>query len=229
MICGKRISVLVTTCARYTTLLEVMKGWLGQSGVDDLWLLDCGGKLPSSLHGGWGRSVIWTLPLDPGTKTDYVMALLTEGDIIILADDDVLVDKGFVQDLYNCWAVEGGIIGIIGRTFHGPTYWGGTRFYRASLVSLPTRVGFAGVICMAGRELFGFDVRGCPRNCDDLWWQMKIHPDVPKHVAPTKRYKNLRVASDGTAMYKQPKLSVQREAFYREHYLKTYAPTGRTF
>jgi hypothetical protein len=226
MIGGQTISALITTYTRYGRLEELIIGWLAQP-IDQLWILDGGGRFKTALPDP--RLLVFNLPTDLGTKMDYAFALLTEGDLICLADDDVLVKPGFLEDLHRCWASKGGIVGILGRTFHGPVYWGNTRFYRASLIKEPTRAGFVGVIYLAGRDLFGFDVRGLPRNCDDLWWQMKIHPDIPKHVAPTIRYENLPVASDETAMYKQPALRAQREAFYREHYLKTYAQTERIF
>jgi hypothetical protein len=200
--------------------------WL-QEPVDEVWVLDGGGQFHSHLKSA--HLAVFNLPRDLGTKMDYAFALLTEGDIVVLADDDVLVESGFAADLYRVWEAKEGFVGIIGRTFHGPRYWGDTTFYRASLIAEPTRVAFCGVIIMAARSLFGFDVRGCPRNCDDLWMQMKVHPDVPKHVAPTVHYKNLPEAKDNSAMYRNPSLRLQREKFYKHLYELVYAPTGRIY
>lgn len=220
MIDGKTVSVLITTYCRYKTLDQVVLGWLAQP-ADEIWVIDGGGKF-SCRHTD-PRLLVFNMPRDLGTKMDYAMALLTDGDLICLADDDVLVKPGFLEDLYETWNLKGGIVGILGRTFHGPVYWGNTTFYRASFLTDPKEVDFCGVVYFAARELFGFDVRGLPRNCDDLWWEMRVHPFVPKHVAATAKYENLPAASDGTAMYKHPGLRKQREDFYRLYYLKNYA------
>lgn len=227
MIEGRSVSAIITTYRRYATLDEVVASWLAQP-VDELWVLDGGAKYrPGTMADP--RLLVFRMPADLGTKMDYAFALLTEGDLILLADDDIVVSPGFLADLHLCWSAGGGIVGVIGRTFHGPAYWGETRFLRSSDLLEPARAGFVGCICLAARELFGFDVRGCPRNCDDLWWQMRVHPDAPKRVAPTVRYRNLPAASDPAAMYHTPRLRAQREAFYREHYLRTYAPAGRIY
>ncbi len=227
MIDGRTVSAIITTYRRYATLDEVVASWLAQP-VDQLWVLDGGaGYKPRVMADP--RLLVFRMPADLGTKMDYAFALLTEGDLVCLADDDIVVSPGFLLDLERCRAERGGIVGVIGRTFHGPVYWGQTKFFRASELLEPARVGFVGCIYLASRDLFGFDVRGCPRNCDDLWWEMRIHPDAPKHVAPTVRYRNLPTASDPGAMYHTPRLRAQREAFYREHYLRTYAPEGRIY
>lgn len=225
MIDGKTISVIITTYVRYGTLDRVIAGWLGQP-ADQIWLLDGAGKFKTAHQDP--RLLVFNLPADLGTKMDYAFALLTDGDLVCLADDDVIVKPGFLNDLYQTWKLKDGIVGIIGRTFHGPTYWGQTKFYRASLLKMAQKVDFCGVIYFAGRGLFGFDVRGLPRNCDDLWWQMKIHPTIPKHVAATARYENLPAASDGTAMYKDPVLRQQRQDFYKIYYIKNYSNPERT-
>lgn len=225
MIGGRTISAIITTYRRYATLDEVVASWLAQP-VDQVWVLDGGGKYKPGVMAD-PRLLVFRMPADLGTKMDYAFALLTEGDLVVLADDDVVVQPGFLEDLERCRAERGGIVGVIGRHFCGPKYWGDTLFFRSSDLKAPVRVGFVGCVYLAARELFGFDVRGCPRNCDDLWWQMRAQPDVPKHVAPTARYKNLPTASDPGAMYHTPRLRAQREAFYKEHYLKTYAPTRR--
>lgn len=229
MIGEKRFSVIITThAARYPTLDLVLQGWIEQSAADQIWLLDGGGRFRSKLVDP--RLAIFNMPMDLGTKMDYAMALLTDGDFIILADDDVIVHPGFLLDLYRGYHLVGdSIVGIIGRTFHGIPYWGKTIFYKASAIREPQRVGFVGVIYFSPRKYFGFDVRGCPRNCDDLWWQMKIFPQLPKFVVPSRKYLNLPEASGESAMYKQPLLRKQREEFYAQYYRENYEKQGRIF
>lgn len=223
-----KISVLMTTHAsRYAGAREALDGWLEQPAAQ-IWLLDGGGAYERPKH--QGRVDVFRMPFDLGTRMDMAMALLTEGDLICCADDDVKPQPGFLEDLYLGWIkTAGGISGILGRTFEGPTYWGNTTFYRARNIQEPVRVGFVGVVFLASRDLFGFDVRGCPRNCDDLWFQMKAQPDAPKWVIPTTKYEDLPSSKDGTAMYRSAELKAQRQEFYEAHYRMTYAPEGRHF
>jgi glycosyltransferase involved in cell wall biosynthesis len=220
MIDGKKISVIITTYCRYGTLDAIIGGWLAQP-AEEVWVLDGGGKFKAKAEGG--RLLVFNLPRDLGTKMDYAFALLTDGDLVCLADDDLLPSPGFLEDLYAAWKQKGGIVGTLGHTFQGPVYRANTTFFRGDLVPAATRVDFCGVVLLAAREVFGFDVRGCPRNCDDLWLAMKAHPELPKHVVATKRFKNTMAAIDGTAMYRDPKLRGQRQDFYREYYIKNYA------
>jgi hypothetical protein len=232
MIGNVSFSVIITTYQdRYEAAESAAQGWLRQP-VDQLWILDGSGKFKPkdpTIEAN-SRVSIFRMPFDLGPKMDMAMALLTEGDMICLADDDLQPEGNFLAELYRGWLkAGGGIAGIIGRTFEGPEYKGGTTFYAARDISEPVRVGFVGVAFLTTRDVFGFDVRGLPRNADDLWMQMKALPEIPKWVVPTKAYMNHRAASDGTAMYRKPELKAQRAAFYREQYLENYAPKGRKF
>ena len=213
-----KISVIITTYQRFKNLERIYLAWLEQP-VDEVWILN-GNKDVKLDFGDHPKGLIFNMPRDFGTKMDYVFALLTIGDYIALADDDVLPKKGFVEDLFHGWeTVGGGIVGVIGRKFIGERY-GQSRFYRASEISAPARVDFCGIVYFSPREYFGFDVRGMPRNCDDLWWHMKEFPSIPKHVIPSKNYIDLPEAKDETAMFKNAKLRSERRRFFRQYYKK---------
>ena len=213
-----KISVIITTYQRFKNLERIYSAWLEQP-VEEVWILN-GNKNVKLDYGDHPKGVIFNMPRDFGTKMDYAFALLTEGDYIILADDDVLPKKEFAEDLYRGWKqVGGGIVGVIGRKFIGERY-GQSIFYRASKITAPARVDFCGVVYFSPRKYFGFDVRGMSRNCDDLWWHMKVFPDVPKHVVPSKNYIDLPEARGKTAMFKTPGLVSQRRRFFHQYYKK---------
>lgn len=219
--------MIITTYRRFKNLEKIYLAWIEQP-ISEVWILN-GNKDVKLDFGNHPKGAIFNMPFDLGTKMDYAFALLTEGDFIILADDDVLPKKGFTEDLFRGWKQIGeGIVGIIGRTFLGKRY-GQSKFYRASEIDKPVCVGFCGVIYFAPRKYFGFDVRGMPRNCDDLFWQMKVFPDIPKHVIPSKNYEDLPEAKDSSAMFKNPELRHERRSFYQNYYKKNYKPKGRIY
>lgn len=220
MIKGNKISVIITSyAARYDTLDKVIQSWTTQP-ADEIWIIDSSGKFKTAIEDS--RLLIFNMPRDLGTKMDYAFALLTEGDFVCLADDDVIVKPGFMADLYQTWKVTGGIVGIRGRRFSGPNYLDDSKFYNSNQSITPMRVDYCGIIYFAERKLFGFDVRGLPRNCDDLWWQMKVYPKVHKFVAPTDKYEHLKEATGKTSMSHNPALMRQRQVFFRHYYIKNY-------
>ena len=212
---GKTVSVLVTTYhpKRRRDAAGICAMW-SKEPVEQVWLLDGSGQsLPVAPIG----FMHWKMPVDFGTRTDYGVALLAEGDLIICADDDLMPKPGFVQDLVDGMdALDAGFVGVIGRIFNDPEY-SKTTYYAASKIEKPQRVDFCGICYMAKREYFGFDTRGMPRNCDDLW-HARQYPDVPKYVIPTQKYENLKTHNDGTAMFKMPELKAQRQEYYEDNW-----------
>jgi hypothetical protein len=218
MIDKKTITVIVTTYKRFTNLDAILQAWKNEP-VEEVWLVDGSGKFRPKTEG----VVLFSMPRDFGTRMDYALATLTDTDLIIFADDDVLPLKGFVTDLYNGWKqVRGGIVGIIGRVFNGPHYRGDTKFYASNKITTIQKTDFVGVVYFTPRNYIGFDTRGMHNNCDDLWWQMKVFPKVPKHVIPTKKYRNLPESSDGGCMFHNKDYAAIRQAFYKEYYYKNY-------
>lgn len=212
------VSVLITTyhLARREALASVVRAWHSEP-VEQVWVLNGGERWESPEPAGLDRFALFNMPVDLGNGMDYAFAALTSGDHIILADDDFLPAPGLVED-FNTHRDGADILGIIGRCFHGPRYRGDTTFHRANSVEALTPVDFVGVCCYAGREMFGFDTRGMHRNCDDLWWQMRVHPMASKAVIPTDKYRNLPTCSGPSSMFSDKALWDARQSFYEEHY-----------
>ncbi len=230
MLNDKTISVLITTYhpKRRATLGEVVRRWLAQP-VDQVWLLDNSGEAEDEVLDFTTelRFLYWNLPCNFQTRADYGVAMLTDGDLIICADDDVVPKEGFVKDLVTAHEQVGGFVGIIGRRFQGPNYYKDCPFSNSVGVDKLTRVGFVGVVYMGERHLFSFDTRGMLPNCDDLWHQMKVYTYVGKHVVPTDKYVNLPCSNDDSSMFKSGDLKRQRNAFFVEYYDKYYGSKGR--
>jgi hypothetical protein len=215
------ISVIVTTYSteRQGTINRILKSWLKEP-VDQVWLID--GKNPPILPEDAiikdTRFEYWPLWRDKGTRTDYALVALTDGDYIILADDDVNPFPGLTMDLLR-GLEKFDIVGIMGRTFEGPDYHKNTTYYKANKLTVPMKVDFCGVVMCARRNRFFFDTRGMHRNCDDLWWQMMMNPLDTKGVIPTKHYEDLPFKG----MCHDPQLMAVRQAFYEYWYKEYYA------
>jgi hypothetical protein len=222
------VSVIVTTYhpGRQAGLDGIAKAWLKQP-VEQVWILDGLGSyrpLPSFTEALTDkRFATFNLPFDLGNGADYCFALMTLGDHVILADDDMVPCAGFVERFLD-FVGTADILGVIGRIFKGPQYRGDTLFVAGAKATEPTPVDFVGVCTFCRREHFGFDVRGLHpdlRNCDDLWWQMKERPELSKAVIPVGGlYRNLPTSSgaDPSSMFRSG-LDESRQDFYEKQYL----------
>ena len=219
-----KISVIVSTYRRYKNLKAILEGWLQQS--DEVILIDSSkdnfiSKLPEI------KSLpisIVTISPDYGNKIRHAITNITKGDYIILADDDLLPKPNLAQDLYQGYKTVGGdtIVGLIGRQFNKKKLYKDTTFFRADNIDKPIKTDFVGVVYFTPREFIGFDVRDLENAVDDLYWQLKIFPNVNKYVVPTKNYENLPECTDKGCLYRDPKSKVIRQKFYEEYYLKYY-------
>jgi len=204
-----KISVVIQTYRRYESLGRILKAWLDQA--DEVFLADCGPgfitKLPI-IHVRFNRDI--------GNKTRHSVALLTNGDFVIKADDDLLPKPGLVDDFRQHY--KPGILGLIGRKFRGPSYYKDTEFFKSSKIERPIKVDFVGVCTYAPRSLMAFDLKGCDNAVEDLFWQVKQFRCVDKWVIPTKNYEDLPECNDRGSLFHDPKARIVREKFYAENY-----------
>jgi len=210
-------SVVVLTYRRYKDLDAVLKAWLSET--PDVWLCDCGHGFQTNLP----IKIVKINP-DPGSKSRHAVALLTSGDFVIKADDDVIPLPGFIKDVQNGWINAGsnGICGVIGRQFNGESYYKNTLFHASNKIDKIQTVDFVGVITFSPRKHLAFDLKNCQTPIEDLYWQMKAFPNVPKYVIPTKKYINLGSSRDANRLFRDEKARITRETFYKEYYLNNY-------
>jgi len=222
-----KTSVIITTYRRFDELDTIIRAWLVEP-VLEVWVLDGSGKFRSGISDK--RFLLFSMPKDFGTKMDYAMGLLAEGDMIILADDDVLPKPGLVEDLHRGMEKTGAdIVGIHGRRFHGPDYRKDTNCFIANIIEEPIQVGFCGVLFMLSRNLLGFDIRGMETSWDDFWLCMKAWPGKIKYVIPTKNWSNLPAAFDSQSHFHDKNIRKIREQFYTKWYKQNYAPSRRVY
>lgn len=212
-----KVSVVVCTYRRLANIERILQAWLQQT--PDVWLADSSGKFQTKLPINHVR-----FSPDPGNKTWHAVALLTDGDFVIKACDDVLPQAGLIQDLTDGWqTVGGGMVGIYGRKLNGPSYYKNTESVSANKIFSPQQVGFIGNSTLTPREYLAFDLKGCLSPLEDIFWHMKAFPGVPKWIIPTKKYTNLPESHDKNCLFFNKGARDIREKFYREYYLKNYS------
>jgi len=212
-----RVSVVVMTCRRLSNLERILQAWLAQT--PDVWLVDSSSEFMTELPIHHVR-----FSPDPGSKIWHATALLTEGDFVVKACDDALPEPDFLDDLIKGWQkVKGGMVGIYGRKFLGPSYYKNTKHVIANRISSPQKVGFIGNVTLTPRQYLAFDLKGCLTPFEDIFWHMKAFPGVPKWIIPTRRYTNLPESNDKNCLFRNSEARKIREKFYREYYLKNYS------
>ena len=213
-----KVSIVIPTYRRLENLERILNAWLIQT--PDVWLCDSSEKFETDLPINHVQ-----FSSDPGNKTRHAISLLTDGDYVIKADDDVLPKDGLIEDFLKAWDITGkAILGLHGRRFLGPNYYkrGHARVVVASRISSPQKVGFVGIITFTSREFLSFDLAGCLTPIEDLFWQMKAFPNVPKWVIPTKRYIHLPESHEKNCLFHNSEARKIREKFYKEYYLRNY-------
>jgi hypothetical protein len=203
------VSVVVVANRRMETLGPILEAWKKQS--PDVWLADCSGiryTPPAGIH------YVHFSP-DPGNRTRHALAPLTEGDWVVKADDDVIPGPGLIEDFIRAGIDRGPcFLGVMGRRFEGPKYYGNTISSRAALIETPTRADFVGICTMAPRSVQSFDLRGCSSSIEELFQQCGAFPEVPKWVIVSKNYGHIKGADRPGCLCKDPKAQVEREAYY---------------
>lgn len=204
------VSVVVVCNRRLTTLYGILGEW--QKYSSDVWLADCSGlefSPPPGVH--WVR-----FKPDPGNRTRHAIALLTTGDMVIKADDDFVPGPFLVGDLWkgSDFGRKECFVGIMGRRFEGPKYYGNTISARANKIAAPEQVDFVGICTMSPRSVLAFDLRGCSSSIEELFQQCGAFPTVPKYAVPSLSYSHIPGADRPGCLCKDEKAQKEREAYY---------------
>jgi len=213
-----KASVVLVTYRRVERVPEILAAWLKET--PDVWLCDC------SPHGvkvvPAGTKVVRFRP-DPGNKVRHAVALLTDGDIVIKADDDIMPLPGLAADFLR-WHGELGacITGIHGRTFHGLDYYLDTTLIASHKLEKPARVDFLGVITCADRRFLAMDLKGCASPIEDLYWHNHKFPTVPKYVIPTVKFRHLPESRDAERLCANPEARRIRREYYTQCFMEHY-------
>lgn len=211
------VSVVVVTYRRLKNLEKILQAWCDQS--NDVWLVDCSDSFETDLPVHHVK-----MTPDPGNPARHAISLLTKGDYVIKADDDVLPEPGFVDDFLK-YSFLDGVLGVMGRVFHGPKYYKNTSAFKSRNIEDVKKVDMVGIVTFSPRKYLAFDLQGCESNNEDLFWHMKAYPDVKKYVIPTTKYKQLPESKDKEGLYRNSEAKKLRNDFYKKYYNENYKKT----
>ena len=215
------VSVVVTTYRRFDTLEEILYGWCAQS--KDVILANGGEHFKTDLP---IRQVVFSP--DQGNKIRFIAGMLSAGERVIFADDDIIPEYGLLRDLES--GIDTGLdfAGIFGRQFNNPEYIKCSPF-RSDKISDMTFIqmtDFVGVVFICDKwRILEFDPMKIPhRSLDDLYFQCKTHEGAIKGVVRTKLYKDLSYPqSDDLSSCRDPEAQRIRWKFYKD---KIYNVSG---
>ena len=185
-------SVVVVTYNRLSTIESVLSAWLKET--DEVFLCDCsGGKFKTDLP-----IVHIQFSKDLGNKTMHAAALLTQGDFVILADDDILPKPGLIQDLYRGYIQVGGdcIVGYMGRRFKDNVYFNSKQVYSFQ-IEKPMLVNMLGICYFSPRKFLAYDLKDMETPINDLYWTSEVMGAVKKWVVPSKKIESLPNCMEG--------------------------------
>jgi hypothetical protein len=208
------VSVVVVTYRRLDRLAEVLQSWLNETS--DVWCCDCSSE---GFKTDLPVKIVRAFP-DPGSKIRHAVAMLTDGDYVIKADDDIKPLPGLVADLRQ-WNMQG-IVGIHGRFFNGPDYYKDTVMLTGNNISAPVKVNFLGLITCSPRKYLAMDLQGCESAIEDLYWLNWYYPKVKKWVIPTANYEILPSSKDPLRLCANKAARALRQEFYQQCYERFY-------
>ena len=213
------VSVVVVTYRRLARLGQILSGWLGETS--DVWLCDCS---KDGFKTDLPIKVVRAVP-DPGNKIRHAVATLTDGDLVIKADDDIVPGKWLAQEFVKAYEAKGdAIYGMHGRRFHGPRYYSrDTQLFGPGNANGIQEVDFVGVITASPRKFLGMDLRGCANEVEDLYWQMGCFPTVKKYVIGTKNVRHLPECADQGRLCQPGPSRLIRQRYYQTLYARNYA------
>ena len=212
------VSVVVVSYRRQAHLEAILAAWLAET--PDVWLCDCskdGFKtmLPVKVVRAWP---------DPGNKIRHAVSLMTQGDLVIKADDDLMPKPGFAKQFVDAHAkLDDAIYGIHGRRFLGPHYYGNTRMFGPGNAVGIIEVDFVGVITCTPRRYLPMDLRRCRNEVEDLYWQMECYPQVKKYVVATRNVHHFPESGDAERLCAPGPSRQIRQNYYHEWWVKNYA------
>lgn len=213
-----KVTLLATIWKRRKHLEEFISRWLAQPEIDEIILWDNSGEY--ELKRKNDRIKLIRSSYNFGSYPRDVVAHFAKNDVVICADDDILVEPGFVADLLKYYS-EDMLLGIWGRIF-GNSYHHSNSF-RADRIKEPMEVDFVvGLVWLINRKyLLPIDHRDFKWTCYDLHFNgelKKQYPQVKRMIVPTNKWKQTEEETDEWALNSHPDAFKEKQELFERYF-----------
>jgi hypothetical protein len=185
-------SVVLCTWKRYAEINTVVNYY--KKYTDDIIIWDNGGQVDQFIKDKSGLLIIQPSE-NIGSCAKFKACSFAKHNYILISDDDVIPEKGFVEDLYGSyWGNYVDLLAIFGRKFpEGGGYnHDENQRVRSKDISSMITVDFLGQLYFGHRNYFTVDFKNTKSVYDDvmlIWLQNQIDGNsVTRQVFPTKKY-----------------------------------------
>ena len=215
-----KVTVALLYWKRFKNFEQILRSWLVQEEVNQVIIWDNSGQFKTDLP----DVLVISASQNLNSRWRFLAVQLAKNDLIILADDDVLVEKGIIKDLLGHYKRDR-IVGITGRQFTKETksYYT-SKSYHANAIKEPVYVDYLCSNCiLTHREnCLNIDYREMPSDLmDDWWWEYNLK-EKRMHflVVPTQKATLLPEGNYELAQHLDPKMKNLREYYFRKWWLK---------
>ena len=218
-----KITLIIAVWKRFKHLDNILKAWLKQPEIDELIIWDNSGHYRPIMPID-ERIKIISISYNIGTWARMAAANFARNDIVMITDDDIIVQEGFVADLLESYD-ENKLIGIWGRRFEGDYKSGFKKEneFRADKISELTIVDFViGLVHLTHRNnIIRIDFRDLMWTCYDLHFNgiLKVtRPDIIRCIAPTTKWTQTPEETDEFALNRHPDALKEKQILYEGYF-----------
>ena len=201
------VSILIPIYQRYP--IDMLNAWRDQLTDGDQLLVinnSCG------RYGLDGEGFDYIAPSwNTGGQSKFMATQFLKHDLVLIADDDIVPETGFLAGLLNDWKTcaekyfkgeERIVLSVFGRNL-GPEGYRQYPVVRADRMdSSLNETDFIGRLYLGHRRNFMVDMQGCEdTRLDDLWWNRAAraeHLDMRTVVMPNKMWHDAESENDSS-------------------------------
>ena len=210
--------MITTIWKRRKYLEEFITRWLAQPEIDEMIIWDNSGEYRPAVIDG--RIKIINSSHNYGSYVRDVVSHFAKNNVMIICDDDILVEPGFVTDMLKYYS-DDMLLGVWGREF-GKSY-GNSPTIIANRIKEPVEVDFViGLLWIINRKyLFPIDHRDFKWTCYDLHFNgelKKQYPQVKRMIIPTDKWHQTEEEVDKWALNQHPDALKEKQELFERYF-----------
>jgi len=237
-----KVSLLIPVYKRFNSLPAIIDAWLPQVNELLVWDNSIGEWDPDLSLFANDKITIVAGNKNYGGQIKFMAPILLKNELVLIADDDIVPEEGFVDELLFYWnsiphPVNEKIISIFGKDYQirqnketemqelDQTFYTARKKFKNGPSTKVTHIGqvdFVGRLYFGVRRNFVTDMSGCDRLLDDLWWIRQLsrfNTDCKMYVVPATKWHNSDEEGDPYALHNQKGFNQIRNQFVRDNFI----------